>query len=444
MMNRVMNRIGIFAKSYYFYALILIVLFLSLPMAANPNSRSFYLNQFEIQKNELAFRTSSKVRNDYLKSRYLFFWNKFFSWNKAEAVDFEKPATVLAYLFEYFPAYAVIYPTETYYYYQFTTPDEHGADMEISGNIRALDFDKGILHLGYFIKSDPHGAVGYQSFSKTEGVIINRVSDYLYDVTYHDRTIRFKLSDIFNKPPQSQIKFLPEEEFIAHIQDESGIRFFLYYNNEKKSFYYILDEESGVPEKLVEFHDNIFVGERTKYVYYQDANFGRKILFGVYEENIKQNNYFDGPFDQVPPRLSIKTKLEATYPYVKYDQGIDEHGNFLGFQKNSRVAISPYNTYSYLQEVIEYAETCLDKRDDDLWTCLTYESKKDFHKTATFLNANEKSPDSDNLGNHYIYLSQGWPANHQKLYSIGWPLTHRSDQSYSWPPNHNSSLSISK
>lgn len=42
------------------------------------------------------------------------------------------------------------------------------------------------------------------------------------------------------------------------------------------------------------------IGKRTGFVYYSDRRLERKTLIGVHEENVRVNNYFDGPFDQLP------------------------------------------------------------------------------------------------------------------------------------------------
>ena len=44
----------------------------------------------------------------------------------------------------------------------------------------------------------------------------------------------------------------------------------------------------------------ILVGKRTGFAYYRDHRLERKILIGVFEQNVRLNNYFDGPFDQLP------------------------------------------------------------------------------------------------------------------------------------------------
>jgi len=165
----------------------------------------------------------------------------------------------------------------------------------------------------------------------------------------------------------------------------------LVFNKKTNSFYYVLNEEQPLTETTEIVDDKITIGERTKFAYYLDSERKRKILFGVDSDNIMKNGYFDGPFDQVPPRLDIRDKLYKAYPYTQYLNGLDPHGNFIDWE-GSRVAISPYVDYIYpdfnplKDEVKECASKVGDKADNKtepslLWSCLTYETKKDFHKT---------------------------------------------------------------
>ena len=106
----------------------------------------------------------------------------------------------------------------------------------------------------------------------------------------------------------------------------------------------------------------------------------------IFEDNVRKNNYFDGPFDQVPPNLSIKNILEEIYPYVKDRGGIDDHGNFKALH-HSRVAISPYVKYSNTSEFLTFASQVLRPHSQPktislAFLDLVYESKMDFHLTV--------------------------------------------------------------
>ena len=401
------------------------------PLISGFSQTDFSLNQFFIYNHIENPSMADRFVN--WRSAYSLGWQRLSGNVPVNTVDYKKPADFFDYLFKRFPSYAVVYPTETYYYY--TAPMADGT--VISGNMRLLDAQDGILHIGYFDKNDPHneGSSGWAAdFGPEDGVSIKAISEFVFDVTYQGRTIRFSLSDFLHESPK-ELQLLAEEEFVSQIQDESGMRFFLLYNNKTASFYYLLNEENGVNETVNEFVDHYLLGSRTNYVYYYDRNYNRKILVGLSKQSIYNNDYYDGPFDQVPPRLPIKEKLEAAYPYVKYRGGIDAHGNFVE-QEGSRVAISPYFDYENLSQLKNYLDRCTeDKGKSVFWSCLTYETKKDFHKT---LEAGDY-PSSDSA--HAIYVSQGWPANHSGEQSLTWPEDHIRSASLGWIKDHNGAQS---
>jgi hypothetical protein len=233
----------------------------------------------------------------------------------------------------------------------------------------------------------------------------------------------------------STLEVLEHEEFVTGVLDESGVPLSLLFNDLTGGFYYILNEEIGATERLipVEGDENCLIGERTRFVYLREPEFGRTLLVGVDAANIQANNYFDGPFDQVPPRLQIKEKLERAYPYTLLRGGIDDHGNFRELE-HQRVAISPYQTY---QSVAAAAESIREHIAEALlpserWDRLTYESKRRSPTTQAAMNEGIDVPQ---------YVAQGWPANHWGYTSALWPATHQAAHSGLWPANHTAQTS---
>ncbi len=302
------------------------------------------------------------------------------SWEKNEAGNSEMDPTntlsIFRFVFSRIPPFAVVYPTETYYYWEIP-------EYNLAGNLRFTSIEEGTLHFAHFNKETPRG-YGSKSFTSSDGLNVLELVGNKYAVSYGDKSVIFQLATIHEDRPQ-KTKLLPEEEFVAKIRDESAVDLFLVFNTETNSFYYILDEEKPVTEELVEVAENLWKGQRTEFIYYQDADFDRKILVGVQWKNIADNSYFDGPFDQVPPRLEIRDRLYKAYPYTQYLRGLDPHGRFLDFE-GTRVAISSYYSYWDVEQLqIERVNPCLEENNTSdksaLWSCLTYEDKKDFHKT---------------------------------------------------------------
>ena len=161
----------------------------------------------------------------------------------------------------------------------------------------------------------------------------------------------FELNDLSGvKPPATAI--LPTERYIGPVFDKSGVRFFLIYHPAIKHFLYVLDETAPVADAFVpgERNDRIFLGKRTGFVFYRDHRRDRKILVGVYEENARVNNYFDGPFDQLPDNFiegeNLRSALLEMDPKLKGQ--IDRFG---GSPDGAvRYMIAPYLLYQEVRQ----------------------------------------------------------------------------------------------
>ena len=127
--------------------------------------------------------------------------------------------------------------------------------------------------------------------------------------------------------------------------------------------------------------NNFVIGKQSKFTFYIDKKHdNRKILVGVYVWNIKQNNYYDGPFDQLADNFineysSLSEYIEAAYRYTR--GRIDKYGRFDKPKSGSRVAITPYNAYSELSEFDKAFEFCSENRKGRMfYACIAYDSKK--------------------------------------------------------------------
>jgi hypothetical protein len=238
-----------------------------------------------------------------------------------------------------------VYPTENYYYFTFIH-----AGTPYAGNIRlaAADRDAGKLHFGYFQAAsawhdDP--AEVYAVLGAGEGVSVEKVEPLAYRVTYRDRSVVFALNDLSHvSPPAATVG--TDERFIGPVFDESGVRFWLMYNTRLRIFHYILDETADSADQLAPMKgfDRILIGRRTGFAFYRDQRLARKILIGAFQGNVQLNNYFDGPFDQMPENFirgdEFRDALIAADPYLggKIDRlGILADG--------ARYAITPYLHY---------------------------------------------------------------------------------------------------
>jgi hypothetical protein len=193
-------------------------------------------------------------------------------------------------------------------------------------------------------------------------VRLEKVERFLYRLTYSGKSVLFELNDLSHvKPPAAALA--PRERFIGPIFDDSGIRFFLVYNPAIKNFLYILDETVKVADDFFSSpkSDRIIVGKRSGFVFYRDRRLDRKILIGVYEENVRINNYFDGPFDQLPDNFiegeALRNAILEVEPGLKGE--IDRFGG--SADGEIRFSIAPYKPYKNLQE-FDQANRCAGRR----------------------------------------------------------------------------------
>lgn len=348
----------------------------------------------------------------------------------ADRVDLDSPDTVFSFLMNSLPESNSVYPTERYFYYMFT----HGGRV-LAGNIRFSDIERGVVHIAYYDINDQE-FLRSKSYSSEAGIEIRYAhSEGKATISMGDCTRYFGLNTA-DLDHSDKLELDAQEEYVSGILDESGYRFHLVYNRKLKYFYFILNEQS-VPEELSSVKTRgghtLWIGSRTRFVFFDDVKAGRKVLVGVRDENIKCNNYYDGPFDQVPPNLMIKDRLESAYPYVVYRGGIDDHGNFVD-ASDQRVAIAPYMKYGTVSDLM--GDTDALYRDGQLgvaaWIHMCYEWKRDFHKT---LNGDGLAGGVGQLRVHDIDISASWPSNHWADSSKAWPSDHGFSLSHEWGAN---------
>lgn len=293
-------------------------------------------------------------------------------------VDLDDEMAVFAHVFGQLPDEVVVYPTENYFYWIFNT-----AGRTIWGNFR-LDSgtrDKGILHLGYFEYDENAKFQDYDGWEKAldakDGVVVTKLSRFVYSVAYKGKTVRFRLHDIGMAPPKVA-KLRKDEVYVGPVYDESGIRFFLIFNTTQNHFHYLLNEE-GVPSETFRRlkGTDVLVGRRSGFAFFDDKPLARKVLIAINGMNARRNNYYDGPFDQLPDnyadQTNIKAYLERAYPHVKGK--IDKRG-VLKAEPANRVAVGAYHIY-YEEEELSFVASCLKthKRDSaKFYACITPDS----------------------------------------------------------------------
>jgi hypothetical protein len=269
-----------------------------------------------------------------------------------------------------------VYPTENYYYFKFNY-----AGTQYSGNIRLENErrDKGQVHFAFapeYSEWKTEEPAVFKVLTKADGVTIEKVNDLSYRVSYGSKTVVFDLNDLRHvKPPAGAMS--ADERFIGPIFDESGVRFLLVYNPKLKAFHYLLDETTTPNESLTPSPstDRVLIGKRTGFAFYRDHKLDRKILIGVFEGNSRVNNYYDGPFDQLPDNFlegnSLRDAILDVAPQLK--GRIDRYGS--SFDGETRYMVAPYTHYASEEDLLMF-HNCATSKDvpaDQYHLCFVYE-----------------------------------------------------------------------
>jgi hypothetical protein len=288
------------------------------------------------------------------------------------AVD--DPMAVFAFVLNSLPDRVKVYPTENYYYFSFF----HNG-VKYAGNIRIEPHDDGsqVVHFTYFEEeTEWHQEVDLKHImlDASRDVTVEKLDTFNYRISYKGKSVQFALNDLSHvKPPATAMA--ADETFIGPIFDESGIRFYLFFNSKLKDFLYVLDETQGVADGFdaAPKTDRVLIGKHTGFAFYRDHRLDRKILIGVYEANMRLNTYFDGPFDQLPDAFvqgeTLRNAILAVQPELKGH--IDRFGSDPGGEV--RYMIGPYLPYKNVDQLYAYHRCASNRtRAANYYDCFVY------------------------------------------------------------------------
>ena len=258
----------------------------------------------------------------------------------------DDPMAVFGYVLGSLPERVKVYPTENHYYFSFDLNGiRYAGNIKIDARLRA----EGKVVFSYYEDRaawlpDTDGAA--LVLGPSHGVTVEKIEPLAYRVSYGQKSVVFALNDLSQvKPPAAALA--PNDQFIGPVFDESAIRFFLVFNAKLKLFHFILDEtvtpaDVFVPAPIGD--GRILIGKRTGFAFYRDQRRDRKILIGVYHDNVVANNYLDGPFDQMPDNFIEGDKFQQAILAVepKLKGQINRYGSFAD---DARFAVVPYMTY---------------------------------------------------------------------------------------------------
>ena len=158
------------------------------------------------------------------------------------------------------------------------------------------------------------------------------------------------------------------KRFIQRTFDESGYQFYLLFNERADYFFWVLNEEGPVPDEFDAAGDDLLFGRRSGFAFWIDRERGnRKVLAGVRQLNIRRNDYYDGPFDQLADNYADETQVAAymqrAYPDLR--GRIDKYGYYTDRERPLRVALSTYFVCAAQSEMLSFIER-LRPEDDPL------------------------------------------------------------------------------
>lgn len=253
-----------------------------------------------------------------------------------------------------------IYPSEGYYYFNFY----HQGNV-IKGNLLVGHKlrQQGTLSFIYFydIAGKERGEFKtHHKLYKTSDIFsLKKTMPDLYQLTFKKIKKNIKINQLVTN--HSFIKTLEQHGFEVNLpmMDESGVQFYLAFHPSTNNFYYINDL-SRDDEFYYTFGDALKVGARTQFVYLPMDKFA--ILVGVNANNIYKNNYYDGPFDQLPDEalegIDYKSYLYRVNP--SWRGQVYDDGYFIK-DSNERVALTNYFEYLSLDELKKIQPCVSDK-----------------------------------------------------------------------------------
>ena len=288
-------------------------------------------------------------------------------------LDITDVKSVFRLVFTSLPDKVKVYPTENYYYFYF-----YYGGVKYAGNFRfdIEDRDRGVVHFNYFKDFTlwQRDETDYNAlYGAKDGIEVKKADKLSYEVGFEGKKVLFELNDLSGvKPPEGAVR--PDETYLGPIFDESGIRFFLVFHPKLKIFMFILDETAGNPEQFIQSSasKSITIGVRTGFAFYQDQYAKRKILVGVNQTNTAVNNYFDGPFDQLPVNFikgnALHRAIIAASPEMRGH--IDRLGNSPGGE--TRYLIAPYLQYTDEQELAIIDQCTSEEKPPIYYNCFSF------------------------------------------------------------------------
>ncbi len=288
-----------------------------------------------------------------------------------EGVDYREPAQVLRALLESTPSEVDVLPSEFYWYFQLPAQAAwlRGTMVWNLQSPDRMEFSYYALSRGFLpqgtenfsgkaqftwageLSEMPGCTVG--GLERDDRGLIRRIKCFGISKTFH---YPFLNKDIESNRARLRSLgcLLKGEEHWADFMDESGIRFSAIFLPAEKRVIEIVHPDDVRLLRLTHYPaQDVWHDSNTDFVFFKDAE--RYVLIGNYKFHMLENNYFDGPHDQlahadmyvghVEPLGKLIPKLGSYLP----EMPVDEYGTFAKF-KHGRFVIADHVSYEHMND----------------------------------------------------------------------------------------------
>lgn len=281
-------------------------------------------------------------------------WHEDFYYHlNSHLVDPRDPMQVFDHVFGSLREDANIYPSENYYYF---TLAASGRLLRGSFSLQAATRDQGLIHFDYDeaggVDDDPSPLGHHLKLGPRDGVIVKKLSDNRYAVSYKGKRVLFTLRSR-NDTSLSGMTLFEHESILFNANDESGLDFQLIYDRSTGHAYWVLNQRTYGNETFKTVQGDFVVGRRTQFAFYRMDSQKKMVLVGVLKANVSRNEWYDGPFDQLADNAAYRGEINLKAFYLKAlpklkAELVDDYGFF---EDGGRIAITPYRHYENLTEL---------------------------------------------------------------------------------------------
>ena len=280
-------------------------------------------------------------------------------------LDIKNPDAVFAAVFEQLAPKVTVYPTESYYYFTFQLNG-----INYAGNIRfdAADQFDGKVHFAYANEyaywRKPLDPV-YKKMGPDDGVKVEQSQQVPLQNRVQGQDGRIRASRPVER--QAGARNAPRRRNLPRPvmgRVRRSVLPDLQQDGEGLPLPAERNAQSGPVRAFVSSLRLSRVGNRTSFVFYKDKLLDRKILMGDFIGHTMLNDYFDGPFDQLPDNyvqgnalLDAILEVEPGLKGEKADRyGADPTGEF-------RYGITSYKYYAHIGDLKPIVD-CAEKNSD--------------------------------------------------------------------------------